>query len=217
MDWDALIQKVVDGINRLKNVSGIMNPYKQFPISIANGASETYYYNHNYARLLTLSISTGVTWRFGSSGTPSDIVGAGIGYKLPSTVDRVTITNNSGGALTGVLGLAVGEINDDRLNVSGTVTTSEISGATFTDTANVAVNTVTTTQVLAASSTRKTAIISNLAANAGVIKVGASTAGASRGVEVPLGGSAVLDTSGAIYVYNPQASTVNIGLAEIST
>lgn len=212
--------KFNDGINQPIVTGQIQNPPKTFTLTIANNDIATIYYDFRFLRILSITNASGVTLRFGMTGQETDVIAAGIGYELEIPVRNAQLRNQSGGSITVVLTVSMGRIYDDRLNVSGTITVqgsvSIVTGTTFTDAANVSVLTTATTQILAANANRKTAIISNLAANATVIKVGTSSAGASRGIEVPIGGTAVLDTTAAIYVYNPSAGTINIGNAEIA-
>ena len=79
--------------------------------------------------------------------------------------------------------------------------------------ADVAILTTATTLVLAANANRKSATISNLAVNGTVVRIGNdNTVGAAKGNEIPIGGSAVIEGTNDIYVYNPSAGTINIGV-----
>ena len=88
------------------------------------------------------------------------------------------------------------------------------TAASVETTADASILTTATTQVLAANADRISATISNLSANGTVLRVGDASTGATRGAEIPVGGSAVLNITGAIYVYNPSGGTVTVGLAE---
>lgn len=188
-------------------------PIQEFTYTIAAGAQERVFFVFNYFRVLSLSAST-LSIQLGENGQVTPFTGAGLGVNFFEIFDRVTLYNTGGASITITISLALGAINDDRLNVSGTVSTSPVSPAAMNTTANATVNATTTTQVLAANTSRKEAFISNLSANATVVKVGDSSTGASRGVEIPIGGTAVLATTAAISVYNPSAGSISIGLAE---
>lgn len=99
----------------------------------------------------------------------------------------------------------------DPVDVTGSEI--DVSKSTVLNTvADVAILTTATTQVLAANAARRTAIISNLVANGTVVRVGDASVGAARGAEIPVGGSAVMESTEAIFVYNPSGGTINIGI-----
>lgn len=89
------------------------------------------------------------------------------------------------------------------------------AGGNIDNTADVAVAATTTTQVLPVNPSRQKAVVSNLQVNGTIIRVGDSTTGAASGAEVPIGGSITIESTDAIYVYNPAASGINIGLSEV--
>ncbi len=136
-----------------------------------------------------------------------------------ATFDSFTLRNTTGADIIVTVGVAQGEIRiAGQVNIVGTVAvTGAVNanvGATLTSTADVAIAATTTTQVKAANTSRKEIVISNLIANNTVIRVGESSAGAARGVEVGIGGSLVLSNTAAVYVYNPSGSGINIGVLE---
>lgn len=128
--------------------------------------------------------------------------------------ERAIFRNNTASDVTIVAGFAFGEILDDRVAFSGTINVSIVGASNFDSQADVTVLTTATTLILAANSARKGAIISNPQANGTVIRVGDSGAGASNGIEVPVGGTFSTDSTGAIYVYNPSAGSIVIGRLE---
>lgn len=100
----------------------ITNAYEQFEFTLAAGATKEIFFVFNYFRLLeysgaqdTLNIS------FGGSPLSSSFIGAGVGLKLPNALGRVVIKNTDSVANTVNIALAVGEVSDDRLTVSGVV------------------------------------------------------------------------------------------------
>lgn len=99
----------------------IQSPPKQFSFTIPAGAIETIYYELNFLRILSLSDASALKIRFGDTGTETDVVGAGVGYAWPYTVSNVFLRNTSGAPITITVAVAVGQIFDDRLNVSGNV------------------------------------------------------------------------------------------------
>jgi len=195
----------------------IQNPYREFTYVIPASGQQEILYAHSYFRIMSLSAAGSVAVRWGQSGSQSSVIGSGIGIELPEAVDRVTLINLGGADVTITVALSMGRVSDDRLNVSGTLSTSVISPTTAVDTADVAVLTLATTLVAATNANTQQVIISNLAANGTSIRVGTVSAGAARGVEIQSGATIVLDCSANIYVYNPSAATINIGVLFLRT
>ena len=84
----------------------------------------------------------------------------------------------------------------------GDVGSDEIIPTGFASIADVSVDNTTATIVLAASTTRQTAFITNPQVSGGVIiRVGDSSTGASRGTVVPPQATLAIQTTAAIYVY----------------
>lgn len=132
MDNSALLNQsaIYIGENGQPWNESLRSPPKQFTFVIAgNGGTEKVFYNHNYLRILSITATAGITLRFGDSGTPTDIIGAGIGYELPFIVGNTTIRNDSGAPITITISVAIGRIYDDRLNVSGTVNIANTKAA----------------------------------------------------------------------------------------
>lgn len=99
----------------------IQNPYKEFTVTVGAGqTSEPIAYNYNYFRLLTAG-ATGIQAKFGDSGQFTDVIGAGIGFKLDQPVQRIQFLNETGGDITITFALAIGLIDDARLSVSGDI------------------------------------------------------------------------------------------------
>lgn len=99
----------------------IQNPYREFTLTIPAGqVSEPIRYNFDYFRLLNAS-ALGIQAKFGSSGTFTSIVGAGIGFRLLQPIQEVQFLNDTAGAITITVALAIGVIDDARLSVSGDI------------------------------------------------------------------------------------------------
>lgn len=117
-----LLKKLLSGTSQgILSGSDLQSPPKQFTYTVAAGDIQTVFYAYDFLRILSLSSSTGVLLRFGDSGTPTDVIGAGIGYRLNTAVRQCDIINTSGAPITITISLAIGQIFDDRLNVSGTL------------------------------------------------------------------------------------------------
>jgi hypothetical protein len=177
------------------------NPYRQFELTVADGAIETVFYNFSYLQILELSTTTGVSLKFGGQGAATNVVGAGVGYELPVgyVSDRVEIINNSGGALNVTLGLAIGKITDSRFTASGTIVTTDV-GTTLVSGSNTSV-TSTVGLVSAANTARKEIIICAASGNSSDLFFGDATItnGSNRGVILQAGQTIILNTTAAIY------------------
>ena len=158
----------------------IANPYREFTYTVAVSGQQEILHVHRYFRVMSISGTASI--RFGASGSKTSVIGAGIGIELDSPTDRVTLINEGAGILTITVALAMGKISDDRLNVSGTVSTLETKGTAIQDTADVTLNNGAETQLLAAFSTRRAAIIVADPANTVSVRIGKTGAvGAARG------------------------------------
>lgn len=197
------------------NRDPIQNPYREFTYVLPVNGAETIFFAHSYFRVLALSSGAGLAVRWGGSGQQSSLISAGIGINIIEAVPSVTLINTGGNVVTVTIALSMGTVSDDRLTVSGTINTSITSAEALSDVADVSVA-ATSTVLVSAASARKTVVISNLAANGTVIRVGSSTTGATRGAEVPSGGSAALDTQGAVFVYNPSAAAISVGVTVLT-
>lgn len=202
----------------LKNLSDfpddfiLQNPYKEFEFSLADNERKTIFYNYTFFQCLELSASDGVRVLFGGAGgLGSDIIGAGVGYKLPAgkVTDRVEIVNESGGSLTGKIGLAIGDINDQRFVASGLVTIAD-KPSNFVTVADTALST-TAANVLAANTNRAEAFISNLD-NVIDARWGDSNTSTTRGSVIAAGATAVIKGTDDIYVCS-ESGTPSIAIS----
>lgn len=99
----------------------IQNPYQEFTMTIPAGTTtRPTQYNFNYFALLSAD-NTGIQVKFGNSGNFTDLIGAGIGVSLPIVVENVQFSNPTGSDIQITFALAIGEIFDRRLAISGNV------------------------------------------------------------------------------------------------
>jgi len=89
-------------------------------------------------------------------------------------------------------------------------------GTTFATAADVTVTTAATVQVLAANATRRYALIGNPIANPMLMRIGDAGAAAAEGIELLPGEKIRLETSAAIFAFNPDAVDRKITALEIS-
>lgn len=188
--------------------AAVENPYKEFTKTIANNETIFIDYSFTYFRLLTAASTTGLTFRFGQAGTPTPMVGAGIGISFPKVLDRLAINNSSGGSVTITVGLGIGLFDDNRLNISGNVSVINASNthllvndlvSSFNSQTNVNVGTTVTT-ISATSPLFHERILTNL----------------STTITVFLGDTAVNGTTESGYPLLPGQSIVIQSLATIS-
>lgn len=217
IDFFKRVLKVDDNGERLIEDGSARPPYREDTRTLAAGETWEVFTVFDYFRIVSQSPAGALKIKFGDNGIQTDYSGVGLGLGLRGVYRRLSIYNNSGAPMTLTIATALGQVNDDRLNVSGTVSitgaVTVTSPAALTTVADVAVAATTTTAVLAVNASRKEAFITNLAANNTVIRLGDASTGAARGIEVPIGGTVVVTGQAAISVYNPSASGINIGVA----
>jgi hypothetical protein len=77
---------------------------------------------------------------------------------------------------------------------------------------DVTITAGTAVVVLAADSTRRKAAISNLNANAEILRIGTTTAAADHGIELAPGETIEIDSTAAIWAYNPGVADQDVGV-----
>ena len=102
------------------------NPYKEFTITIPVSGRVPIFYAAQYFRVMSLT-GTGLRAVFGGTGAETDIIGAGIGIRLPVPVDQVTLINGGASPITVTVAMSMGIVNDDRLNVTGVISIQNTS------------------------------------------------------------------------------------------
>lgn len=127
-----------------------------------------------------------------------------------------TLYNDTGSAVTVVVGLGRGDIETSgSVTISGTVTTDSAL-MTLDSKADVEITATTTVQVIAANSSRKKVRITNPISNTAEFRIGDSGAGASNGDILPPGGTWEETTGSAVYAYNPEAGAESLTLVELT-
>lgn len=109
------------------------------------------------------------------------------------------------------LGITSGRGQYDRSQ--GDVNATIVNPSILDTVADVAMTATATTQILAANGDRVKALITNLAANTQTLRIGDTNAGATRGVELAPGETIELETTEAIYGYNPGGVAQSVGVA----
>lgn len=95
-------------------------PYQELTFTLAAGAVQDIFQVFNYFRVLSLTPNT-LSVQFGENGMTTPFSGQGIGIQSFYTYSRVRLINTGGAPITITIALALGWVNDDRLNISSTV------------------------------------------------------------------------------------------------
>lgn len=178
--------------------------YAEKTVTIAAGARFEDYVIFNYFRVLSLS-GTGLEVIFGNNQYQTPFTGAGIGVKLEYVLPRLTLVNTSGASLTMTYAVAVGDVNDDRLTVSGTL---NVTSTTAAPVINVATTGAATTSQVSVTTTATSIVAANSVRGAVTIRNQGATdmfIGSSSGVTtlngllVKAGESFSTTTRGAIF------------------
>lgn len=173
----------------------IQNPYQEFVRIIPAGETRRIDYAFNFWRILS---ATGgeITLGFGGSGSPTVVSGAGIGQQLPVAIPFLTIRNSGATALTITVAMAIGDIRDDRLNISGALSVAKPSN--LITTADATLVATVKTSVLASDTTRNKVIVVNNTAGTD-IRIGDTNISLSRGALVKGGQSIELAVTSEIF------------------
>lgn len=108
--------------------------------------------------------------------------------------------------------LVVGKGEFGRRQVTGDVGIT--AGENLVTAADVSCLATAVTQVLASNTDRQTSWIHNLDATT-TLRVGDSNAGASRGIPLPPGATAIISSNNAaVHAYNPSGSAVSVAVME---
>lgn len=169
--------------------------YREFEITLP--ASGVYTLNNpfNYLRCLDASSSFQIAWSSNLGNTDFE---AGLGIKFPDVIPYAQIFAPEGQPLTVRIGCGIGEFDDSRLTVSGTVRTEPAQYASFeTSTLTIAAGSV---QVPVA----QKVIIQNTGAN--VMFIGGTT-----GLQLQPQGTFEYSSASELTVYGTNGDTLAVG------
>ncbi len=184
----------------------IQNPYREFTLNIAAGASDIIYFDHSSLAVLALTGGS-MSVQIGNSGSETSVIGSGMGFEYmdgegrPAAVRNVRIFNRGSTSMVVTVGLAMGKINDRRLSLVGVVTVDLDKSTVIDDKPDVALNNGSATPIYASDGATREVHISNLLSNGVVIRVGSASVGAARGAEVGIGETRIITTAADIYAY----------------
>lgn len=115
----------------LINLGSVQAPYQEYTYTIPAGQSQKVDYVYDSFNLLSASVASALKCNFGGAVNET-LFSAGMGYKLTAPVQFLTLFNTSNSALTVTFALAIGDIYDNRLTVSGNVMTQPAEFSSFT-------------------------------------------------------------------------------------
>lgn len=138
------------------------------------------------------------------------------GLDLRGPITAARFRNAGGAAVALTIATAKGLLaTDRRLSVAGGTPVAIVAADALTDQADTSVGAGLTAQIVAADTARRTIMVQNLDASIS-IRIGASTVGAARGIEVAPGDVVTLDTSAAVHAHNPGGAAVDVAAVLLS-
>lgn len=186
--------------NALINLGSVQAPYQEFTYTIPAGQSHKIDYVYDSFNLLEASTAGVLKCNFGGAVNET-YFSAGMGYKLTQPVQFITLFNTSNAPLTVHLSLAIGDIYDNRLTVSGTVFTqpAQYSGLSCQE--------LTITSGTATAPAGAKVTLQNTGAN--VMYIGGT---GTNGLQLQSGGSFDYSSSSAITIYGTDNDTLVAGV-----
>lgn len=135
----------------------------------------------------------------------------GQGYRFSRDYKGFNIRNTDAAAQTVEVERFLGELTD--ATVAGSVVvqrSSQVAGL-----ADVSILATSSAQVAAAKTARRELHIRNLSAGVTLRWGGPGSVDAAQGIPIEPGTTAVIESSGAVAVYNPDVAAVSVALAEV--
>ena len=135
----------------------------------------------------------------------ADAVGGGFKAQPPApsgggnAFDSVEVTSTAGGAFT--FFITAGEVSIDSLEITNTVTVTELRPGTYTATASKTIGT-SSAAVVSSNTNRKRLMVRSLATNTGNFWFHDTTAVSGTGVPLLPGESRTFDYNGALFAIN---------------
>ena len=114
----------------LINLGSVQAPYLQQEVKIPAGGTHKFDYVYNSFNLLDADIPDVLDVTFGGAAVQSKFA-AGMAFKLLKPVSYIQFFNTGNQPLTIRFALAIGEILDNRLNISGNVQVIAAQGSSF--------------------------------------------------------------------------------------
>lgn len=191
---------------------GIQRLYSEDTISLSPGVRKEVYAVFNHFHVFELS-GDGLEVIFGENQLQTPFAGESVGIHLDYIVRKLTLINAGASFMTIRYGVALGEITDSKFNYTSPLVVRQASPSRVTSSdSDVIIPAMSTAVVINTDPARAFVTISNLAANAGAVRLGDNNVGVPSGYELPRGASVSLETYADIYAYNPNALDVSLGV-----
>lgn len=186
--------------NVLINLGSVQAPYQEFIYTIPAGGSQKVDYVYESFNLLEASAPGVLKCNFGGAVNET-LFSAGMGYKMTQPVEFLMLFNTSNAPLTVHFSLAIGNIYDNRLTVSGVVYTApaQFSGLTCQQ--------LTITSGTATAPAGAKVTLQNTGAN--VMYIGGT---GTDGLQLEPGGSYEYSSSSTITIYGTNSDTLVAGV-----
>jgi len=185
---------------------------REYEFSISSGGQQARTVQGNFVRIKSASDEINVKVENKEGRIIADLnLSGGMRFKVPDIFHTLRVANNNAGSVNAVLVAGVGDVDDTEISGNVTIDGSDAIGTA----ADVSLSATAQTLISAANASRHEILITNLSSNSEFIRIGDINAGASRGAELAPGGTISLNTSAAVYGYNPGASAQSVTVLEV--
>ena len=186
-----------DANNAVINTGSVWAPYQEFTYTIPAGQYQRVNYVTDNFVLLDTTAQNSLEVNFGGAMNQTNFT-TGIQYKLDSVVPYVQLYNKGNAAVTVHFALGVGNVRDNRLSLTGTITSSE----TYT---SFTVERITLTSgANAIGGAQRKIVVQNTGNNDVFV-------GASNGFLISPSGSMEIPLDGSVNIYGTAGQTVVVG------
>lgn len=155
-------------------------------------------------------------FRIGFNEGPKAGFEKGLKFRTEQQFRSVQLYNQNGAAIAVRIAFGRGDIEDARLNLTGSITARDDTPDTLTTGAATSCATGAATLLAAANDLRREIVVVVPDSAGGTVYVGgASGATAGEGIPVSPGGTLILTTSAAVYLRNDTGAAVAVAVAEM--
>lgn len=181
--------------------------YSDYRLTIAIGDSVVVHAVGRYVTCLEANIDFAIG--IGSDALQFMAQGLTVEMAPGETFDKIMLDNTGGASpLVVRVGIGTGNLRDQRLSLTGSIDVSK--GDAFSTVADVLLTAAVATVIRAADTARREIIVTNLSANAAVVRIGDVNVAAARGTPIEPGESLILDTTAAVYGYSVPGESVAV-------
>lgn len=136
----------------------------------------------------------------------------GLSFTSPKMFSEIFLSNPNAGAITITLGVATGEVQDNRVNLAGSLS-ANIDGGDTINSGGSLIGSLSRTLIAAADNTRLELSVSNLTTGS-TLWLGDASVNVFEGVPVPAGSTATISTSAPVYGIHQFGVSVQIATLE---